>query len=131
MINTKVARILSPTEVILAAGSEKGVCAGTEFIIFDLSEPIPDPETGESLGQLEIVKGRVRVTHVQEKISKAMALSRSVTRTVDVRVGAAISAMFEPRQVTETEYDALKVEGAVAVKTDLTVRVGDRARSVE
>src|SRR5947207_1217172 len=65
MVYTKVARIISDTDLILAAGSEDGVKEGTEFVIFQLGEPIPDPETGESLGELELVKGRVVATHVQ------------------------------------------------------------------
>ena len=51
--------MLNPTSVILAAGSDDGVKQGMEFVIYSLSETIRDPETGDDLGQLEIVKGRV------------------------------------------------------------------------
>src|SRR5260370_40048980 len=76
MIQTKIAQILSPTRVVLAAGSEQGVKEGTEFVIFELSDPIFDPENGDPLGQLELVKGRVEVIQVQERLSRARTLTR-------------------------------------------------------
>src|SRR5260370_36133362 len=76
MIQTKIARINSSTEVILAAGSRQGVKEGMVFVIYELGDEIRDPETGESLGRLELVKGRVTVAHVQEKVSHAVTLSK-------------------------------------------------------
>jgi hypothetical protein len=126
VIETKIARIISPTQVVLAAGSAQGVREGMHFLIFELSEPINDPETGESLGQLELVKGRVKVAHVQEKMSYATTLNREISRSVFPSIQP-----FLPREWKETVYDQLPVEGAVALQTDLKVRVGDRVRSVE
>lgn len=128
MIHTKVARILSPTQVILSAGSQEGVREGMVFLIYQLGEPILDPETNESLGQLEIIKGRVKVYHVQEKICHASTFSHKKTRVVDPL--EALRA-FTSREVEETVFEQLKVDSAVAVQTDLTVRVGDKARSIE
>ena len=45
MIQTKVAKVLNSTSVILAAGAEHGIKEGMEFVIYDLSEMIRDPET--------------------------------------------------------------------------------------
>jgi hypothetical protein len=120
MIETKIVRILNPTQVVLGAGSEQGVREGMTFVLYSLSDEIRDPETGESLGQLEIVKGRVRVTHVQQRFCTATTESRTVTR-------GPLDPLALLRK-TETVYEQLKVEGAVAVETDLTVRVGDLAR---
>ena len=134
MIQTTVARIISPTQVVLAAGSEQGVREGMVFVIYQLGDPVIDPETGESLGQLELIKGRVKVFHVQEKLSRATTPSRSVTETIDplAEMAAGIAGhTLGRRQVTKTVYDELRVEGPVAVEQDLTVRIGDRARSVE
>jgi hypothetical protein len=130
VIYTKVARIISDTEVILAASSDNGVQEGTEFVIFALGDPIFDPETGEPLGELELVKGRVVVTHVMGKMSMAQVKPRQVTR----RIPTMFEAMRPPiggHDVTETVTDRLQVEGATAVQVDPTVRVGDKARSVE
>jgi hypothetical protein len=121
MIMTKIAHILSPTRVVLAAGTEQGVQDGMEFIIYELSDPISDPETNESLGQLELHKGRVRVIHVQDKLSTAITLPK--------RRPALLFMPFEGRW-TEREELSVEPSAATMVKEDLTVRVGDRVRSV-
>jgi hypothetical protein len=46
------------------------ITIGQRFLVYILSnEEIIDPNNGEPLGYLEIVKGRGKVTHVQEKMS--------------------------------------------------------------
>ncbi len=123
MIQTKVAQILSPTQVVLAAGSEHGVREGMEFIIYDLSDMIFDPETNEPLGQLELVKGRVKASHVQARISVATTLTREISWSA-----FPFSLMQEPTQIV---YERLPVDqSSVALKNDVKVKVGDRVRSV-
>ena len=133
MIQTTIARIIDPGYFVLAAGSIAGVTEGMEFVLYELSDHVFHPVPGEDLGQIELVKGRVKVTHVQEKICHARTNARTVTK----RVNALIPTIMDPmvawsRAVTveETQYDKLNVEGAVALKTDFTVRVGDLARSL-
>jgi hypothetical protein len=130
VIKTRVAQILSTTQLVLAAGSEDGVREGMEFVVYALGRQISDPETGQSLGQLEMVKGRVKVSYVQEKMCQATAIHRTVTETIDPIAFTGMQ-MFQPRQVKRTVYDELKVEGALPVDADLTVRQGDYAHSVE
>lgn len=129
MIQTKVARILSPKQVVLASGTNDGVSEGMQFIIFQLSDEILDPETKESLGRLEIVKGRVAVTHVQERISIATTPSRTIKKT-ESALTASYAALLGQREVSEVVYDQLRVEESNAIQADLTVRVGDLARMV-
>lgn len=126
MIYTKVAKILSTTQVILAAGSEHGVQEGMQFIVYELSDEILDPETKESLGRLELVKGRVKASHVQATLTFATTLSREV-----VRSGSPFSKIFD--DIHTTVYETLPVdESAItALKTQLKVRVGDLVRSIE
>lgn len=66
----KVVSILSPYKVVINIGTDNGIRQGQKVLIFGLSnDTVKDPETGEDLGKIEIVRGRGRVTHVQEKIS--------------------------------------------------------------
>jgi len=133
MIHTKVARIFDPTQIVLAAGAMDGVTEGMEFIIYDLSDPILDPETKESLGQIELVKGRLIAEHVQDKITVARTPSRRVEEVVDplAILTAGITPMWNRKYtVKRNVHDQLKVEGAIAARTDPVVRVGDRVRSV-
>lgn len=132
MVRTKIARIISPTQVVLAAGSDHGVRKGMEFIIYELTDPIQDPETGEDLGQLELVKGRVQATHVQEKVTLASTRARQVTRRLP-SLEDWIGGRFGPRSetVTETAHEELPLDPAVAAtQSEPTVKVGDLVRSV-
>jgi hypothetical protein len=117
MIQTKIAQILSPTRFVLAAGADQGVREGMEFIIYELSDPIFDPETKEPLGQLELHKGRVKVLHVQDKLATATTLPRK---------------LYRPSFLWVEECEELPIDQttATAVKSDLTVKVGDLVRSL-
>lgn len=130
MIKTSVARIFGPKSVALSAGAIDGVKEGMVFVIYSLGDPIFDPVTGESLGELELVKGRVKVSNVQEKVCQATTLSRTITETVNP-MRSPLTELFQDRQVTRTIYDELKVENPQPLTIDLTVRVGDFARSIE
>ncbi|MDZ4776340.1 MAG: hypothetical protein SGJ23_06100 [Alphaproteobacteria bacterium] len=71
LYNLRVAKTLTDYDIVLNAGEADGVKVGMTFVVFSIGDEIVDPDTGESLGHLEIVKGRVRVSHVQAKISTA------------------------------------------------------------
>ena len=54
----------------LIEGSEHDVAKDQRFQIYTLSnEEIKDPESGESLGRLEIVKGIGEVVHIQPRMA--------------------------------------------------------------
>jgi len=42
---------------------------GQRFLVYGLGKRISDPDTGEDLGALEIVRGRAKVTHVQDRLA--------------------------------------------------------------
>ena len=71
-IRGKVARILDERKIALNLGYANGVSVGMYFdVINPNGQDIEDPDTGNSLGSIELPKVRVRVTHVQEKLSVA------------------------------------------------------------
>lgn len=65
----KVVSLLDEYKVVLNKGSEQGVQDGDKFLIVGIGDVIVDPDTGEELEQLEIVRGQVTATHIQPKIS--------------------------------------------------------------
>jgi hypothetical protein len=129
MIVTTVARIFSPTHVALSAGSIDGVQTGMVFVIFSLTDEIFAPVTGESLGRLEIIKGRVKVNYVQEKMCQATTFVQTFKRTINPL--PTFTSPFMEREVTESYPVELKVEEVTPHEVDLTVRVGDLARNVD
>lgn len=73
----KVAKVRDEYCLVINKGSNDGVQVGQRFLIYTLGEEIYDPDTQKSLGQLEIVKGTGKVTHLQP----TMATIQSDMRT--------------------------------------------------
>ncbi|NIF50098.1 hypothetical protein F3J28_20280 [Enterobacter sp. Ap-1006] len=65
----KVAYKVDDYTVVINKGSEDGITMHDRFKIVALGDEIIDPDTLESLGQLEIVKGMAKVSHIQEKVT--------------------------------------------------------------
>lgn len=61
----KVAHVISELRVVINKGSNAGIKMNQRFLLYTIGEDIVDPDTGQSLGKLELVKGTGRVTHVQ------------------------------------------------------------------
>jgi len=65
----KVAQVQDDYTVVVNKGSADGMSVGQNYILLGVGEEIKDPDTGESLGNIELVRGKVKVSHVQEKMS--------------------------------------------------------------
>ncbi|MDN3454610.1 hypothetical protein [Psychrobacter sp. APC 3350] len=60
----------SPFELVINRGSLDGVREGNTFVVYYVEpEDLIDPETQESLGKLEVVRGTGVATNVQEKMT--------------------------------------------------------------
>lgn len=65
-----IARIISPTRIVINRGFEHGIKQGQKMLVYSLEKNvIKDPNTGESLGHLETYKGTGKIIHIQEKMS--------------------------------------------------------------
>lgn len=72
MIEGKVAAIVNSRELAINRGRDHGVTEGMRFEVMETPDTqIIDPETHESLGTIELVKIRVRVTVVEARFSIA------------------------------------------------------------
>jgi hypothetical protein len=75
VLRGRVIKILSPYKIVIDLGKKQGVSRGMRFIIYAMGEMVNDPTTGRPIEQLEIVKGTVEITHVQEFVSTAETLT--------------------------------------------------------
>lgn len=92
----RVAEVLDEYRFVLNRGRRDGVHESDRFVVYSLGEEITDPETGDSLGHLEITKGTAEVIHVQEKMSTLISADTKQKRVQDI-----FSAMgSEPRTKT-------------------------------
>ena len=80
----RVAQVVDETTVVLNRGASDGVKSGQRFLLYALSQQeIVDPETGGSLGRLELVRGTGKVVHLQERLcTLASDILRPAERTV-------------------------------------------------
>jgi hypothetical protein len=134
MIETKVVEIISETTVVLSAGSDQQVQEGDWFAIYELSKEIMDPETGESLGRLEYVKGKVQVKNVMKKMSYACTNAHKETRfRSTMPLNPAVDFFKVPYQATVGETLKVKEEdkNSDLIPKDLYVRIGDLAKSID
>lgn len=65
----KVVQIISPYKVVINAGADSELKEGQRFLVYALGEMIKDPDSGEDLEQIEIVKGTGVLVHLQKKIA--------------------------------------------------------------
>lgn len=65
----KIVKIIDKDNYVIDQGSYNDVKIDDIFIVYIEGEEIIDPDTGNSLGMLEMPKVRCKVTHVQEYIS--------------------------------------------------------------
>lgn len=101
--------------VVLNVGKNAGISINNVFLIFALGPEIKDPQTGESLGHYEHVRGRAKVTHLQEKmctVRSQRTTSKLVTRNALIPLGT-----------SEGEYREVPAPF-------VEVRVGDFARLI-
>jgi hypothetical protein len=67
-IKGKIAAILDRTAVVINRGSLDGVSKGLAFYIYSELGPFYDPDTGENLGTITRVWGRVVVSNVADRL---------------------------------------------------------------
>ncbi|MGK7963037.1 hypothetical protein [Crocosphaera sp.] len=65
-----VAKVIDEYKIVINRGSEHGIREGQRMLVYHISgEDIKDPDTGESLGFLELVRGTGKIIFIQDKLS--------------------------------------------------------------
>lgn len=65
----KVIKIFSETSLLVNLGKNDGVKRGDRFAVIERGGEEKDPDSGESLGELELVKAELIAVDVQERMS--------------------------------------------------------------
>lgn len=76
--------VATPDEytVVINRGEEHEVKEGQKFLVVGQGDVIIDPETNEELEKLELVRGRVSVEHIQQKVSTLKSCEYETTEDV-------------------------------------------------
>jgi hypothetical protein len=119
---------VSTPEVVINRGARDGVKLGDRFLVFGWGPHIVDPDTGDDLGKLELVRGRGEVVHLQEHLATIRTLERQRTRPAKRTIREAVSALSVAAglrgKVIEEE---LAPEAEVPFEA---VRLGDLAKPI-
>ncbi|MEU8425549.1 hypothetical protein AB0C15_32210 [Micromonospora sp. NPDC048835] len=116
-IRGKVAHLIDERTLVINRGTDHGVTVGMRFAVLNpKGADVVDPDTGETIGSVDIDKVLVKVVRVAPK----MAVARTF-RTFVSGIGAIMSS--------EKRHETLSVEGST-YKQDLEekdsyVKIGD------
>ena len=72
------------SEVYLSAGERTGAAVGDTFTVYSVGEELMDPDTGELLGSEEEEIGKVKISSLKEKYSKARIESGTGMKKGDI-----------------------------------------------
>jgi len=132
-IEGKIARIVDDKTIVINKGAADGVKVGMIFSVVVPVDAVVDPDTGAKLGDWEAVKGRLRVTHAQERMSVcAPALDTSGQFLLDPSVHTLSAEMVEV-SMAQPKLQPLPIDKSQAAGMPRLspIRVGDKVRSSE
>ena len=131
-ISAKVAAVADETTLVLNAGSEHGVSEGMVFAIVAEQQEISDPDSGESLGNWEVVKARVVVEHVQERMCTVRSPLRQEIDTSGTLSTMMVRHSFGAYGSAAGDRASMQVRatGLAGRPKVRPIEVGDRARLV-
>lgn len=115
-LEAKVASIIDNYRVVINKGEVDGIRIGQRFLILAIGDEIVDPDTKESLGRIEIIKGKAKVTHIQERMA---TLETTDTHEIKRRSGSPFVGFLFDQSQEVTEEPKAFVDPAI----------GDIARS--
>jgi hypothetical protein len=106
-LEIKIAMVVNDYTLVINRGRENGITVGQRLLVYTIGDDVIDPDTKESLGKLEVVKGTGRITHLQDKIATLSSDMKSPPGRSIRKVGSdsshAWSALTMLGQATEIE----------------------------
>ncbi len=131
IITGRIVKILDESHIVANFGLRDGVSNGDRFVVFEAGEEITDPETGESLGELELVKAHIEAVHVQDRMTLltpfAVVSGQRETATVLSAVMARTSTKNTPAERAPLTVRTDQVSGIPVIRP---VQVGDCIRRI-
>jgi hypothetical protein len=126
-VTTELAKVVhvarsdySPCEVVVNGGTRHGVKIGDRFLVFGIGPEVSDPDSGDNLGRVELVRGRGEVTHVQDSLATLRSIEQSRGRR-GKRITKQYGQFGGPIVEEDIQPEQLPFEG---------VAVGDVARPI-
>lgn len=81
----RVVDVVDSYRIVINRGAGDGIKKGQRFLVYSLGKELFDPDSKESLGRLEIVRGTGEASHVQERLSTISSNTKGSARKKIVR----------------------------------------------
>ena len=123
----KVLKIFDETSLLIDLGRNDGINRGDRFVIVEKGGEMTDPESGNSLGELEYVKIELVAVDIQERMSILMTELEE----------SPLNARIMQASVKDEKRPGRRIRMAVAPgemegrPTPSPVRKGDRVRKAD
>lgn len=117
-------------KAVINKGINDSIKKGQKFLIVGIGKELFDPDTNESLGKLEIVRGVAVATHVQEKITTVESQNYKKefpTKTVEETSGSAAIIFGGLGRTKRTTYE----EKENTLLPFDNIEIGDIAKNLE
>lgn len=101
----RVVEVVDRFKVVINRGGSD-IRKGQRFLIYGLGKELFDPETNESLGHLELVRGTGTVTHVQERVATITSDRRTAPQRRVIRPSGAYAVLSGRGEETIEEAGA-------------------------
>ena len=122
----RVESTFGPMEVVINRGLRQGLKQGDRFLVFGIGPRIVDPDTGEDLGELELVRGQGKIVHLQNDIATIRSIGRRRTRPAKRIIREA-----DPHSLFDWNRKVIEEELSPEVEIPFEgVRLGDLAKPI-
>jgi len=126
IVTGNIIRIIDRRTVIVNLGSKDGITDHSIFSIMGEPEQIIDSETEENLGEVTIVKSRVKASEIAEKFTIATTKWTTTRLTIMDSFLGGINKSIETSEMDEGELNVDPAEiKPWKAKSETPVRVGD------
>ncbi|WP_270371960.1 hypothetical protein [Limosilactobacillus mucosae] len=121
----KIAKIISTKQIVVNAGINIGLAVGDELEIIDKfgDDPIIDPDTGENLGTLDLVKGTVIVSKVYPHM--AIADSPKTSTLANLMRPNYLPGLHGDTIQKDLNVDPSQITGGFPQSDNQQIRIGD------
>ena len=117
-------------KAIINKGTINSIKNGDKFLVVGIGKELFDPDTNESLGQIETVKGKAIVSHAQEKMATIESLNYKKefpTKTVEETIGGISLLLSNGGKTKKTTYE----EKEKVLLPFENIKIGDIAKKLE
>jgi hypothetical protein len=121
-----IVKIVDEYLVVVNYGEKHNAREGDELEIFEVGETVFDPKNGEDLGTLDLLKGKIYVLNVYEKMSLCKSAEKSVVLGPTVSLGSTLSSMLSNTYETKAlNVNTSQITGGYNIDKELLINIGD------